>query len=127
LIKARLVSLHRNRNKKANRPFFFSSAANHHCERRFACFGARLDGTTSRLLTSSASVGTGIKKENHQVHDIRFTELWHELLYIFLLLKKISCIVDALDELYSDHAGEFSQPTTQKMMVYPGQLDGWGL
>ncbi|GFF95063.1 hypothetical protein IFM53868_07829 [Aspergillus udagawae] len=96
-IKARLVSLHRNRNKKANRPYFFSSAAHHHCERRFACFGARLDGTTSRLLSSSASVATGIKKENHQVHDIRFTELWNELLYIVLLLKKVSCIADALD------------------------------
>jgi hypothetical protein len=62
-------------------------------------------------------VSTGIKKENHQVHDIRFTELWNELLYIVLLLKKVSCIVDAPNELYSDHAGDFSQPTPQKMMV----------
>ncbi|GIK04383.1 hypothetical protein Aspvir_008465 [Aspergillus viridinutans] len=51
----------------------------------------------------------GLKKEYRRVHDIGFTELWHALLDILHLLKKVFCVVDALDELDSDHADEFLQ------------------
>ncbi|KAL2783792.1 hypothetical protein BJX66DRAFT_330404 [Aspergillus keveii] len=104
---ARLVSLLQEQSKPRAIPvlfFFFRQivVANHGPH-------ALVRDWLAQLLNYSPSLQKRLKdlRPRKRVQDVAFNELWQILLDTLVSLKKVYCIVDALDELDANHTSDF--------------------
>ncbi|KAL3451363.1 ankyrin repeat-containing domain protein [Aspergillus insuetus] len=105
---ARLVSLLQEQGKAQVIPvlfFFFRQivVANHGPHSLIRDWLAQLLGYSPPLQETLKD----LRSRTSRVQDVAFNELWHILLDTLGSLKKVYCVVDALDELDTNHTSDF--------------------
>ncbi|KAJ0415115.1 ankyrin repeat-containing domain protein [Aspergillus carlsbadensis] len=105
---ARLVSLLQQQCKAQGIPvlfFFFRQivVANHGPNSLVRDWLAQLLGYSPSLQKTLKD----LRSRTSRVQDVAFNELWHVLLDTLGSLKKVYCVVDALDELDTNHTADF--------------------
>ena len=108
VLAARLISHLRATEPKAPVLFFFFRqiiASNHDPHSLVRDWMAQLLGHSAHLRMKL----DGLMQDNRVARDMAFSELWQILIDAFKLLDKVYCVVDALDELDSEHTVGFLQ------------------